>query len=147
MRTATALVELEKTTGGDRAAMELWFGRAMRAGGDNRGACWAKLDWLDPKWHGTPEEMLAFGQACAATKNWQAGITLLACDAHNRMSGMIEGPGRAEYLGSPEVWSEIKSIYDEYLKHYPSDAVARSKYASLCCVSEHFVEVAVHRVG
>jgi hypothetical protein len=39
--------------------MELWFDRAMKANGDSRRACWSKLDWLDPKWHGTPEEMLA----------------------------------------------------------------------------------------
>ena len=42
------------------------------------------MDWLDPKWHGSVEEMLAFGRACAATKNWQADITLVAVDAHGR---------------------------------------------------------------
>ena len=57
--------------------MELWFDRAMKADGDDRYACLTKLDWLDPKWHGTAEEMLAFGRACRDTKNWRTGITLL----------------------------------------------------------------------
>ena len=92
-RTALARLEIEKSIGGgDRQAMELWFDRAMKADGDGRAACWTKLDWLDPKWYGTPEEMLAFGKACRDTKNWWAGITLLDCDAHFRYCFMID-PG------------------------------------------------------
>ena len=112
--------------GGDREAMETWFERAMKADGNDQGACWSKLDWLDPKWYGgnSPEEMMAFGKACAATKNWHTGITLLAADAHLRYSGMLEQAAETPYMKSPDVWSEIQMVYDEYLKHYPKDNVA-----------------------
>ena len=46
--------------------------------------------------------------------------------------------GRADYLASPEVWSDITSVYDEYLKYHPKDHVARSKYASLAYDSRHY---------
>jgi hypothetical protein len=141
-RTAEHLLEIEKVIGGDRATMELWFDRTMKADGNRATACWTKLDWLDPKWHGTAEEMLAFGRACRAMKNWRAGITLLVVDAHFRYSNLL-GLGPAEwskYLGSPEVWSEIQSVYDEYLTHYPADDVARSKYAALGYLAAHYPE-------
>jgi hypothetical protein len=139
-RTADYLLNIDKSIGGDRATMELWFDRAMKADGDMVSSCRTKLDWLDPKWHGTPEEMLAFGKACRETKNWKAGITLLACDAHLRFVCLQEPEGRFKYLGSPKVWSEIKSVYDEYLKHYPNDDVVRGKYATLGYIAAHYPE-------
>ena len=110
---------------------------AMKADGDSRDACWSKLDWLDPKWRGTPEDMLAFGLRCRDTKNWWSGITLLCADAHTRYSNFL-GNRKADYLASPEVWSDITSVYDEYLKYHPRDHVARSKYASLAYDSRHY---------
>jgi hypothetical protein len=38
---------------------------------------------------------------------------------------MLAPAERSKYLGSHDVWSEIKSVYDEYLKHYPTDNEAR----------------------
>jgi hypothetical protein len=139
-RAANYLLDIEKSVGGDRATMELWFDRAMKADGDRYSACLTKLDWLDPKWHGSVEEMLAFGRACRATRNWRVGITLLAGDAHLRYASMLEPMERTKYLGSPEVWSEIKSVYDEYLKHHPNKDVVRSKYAALGYLGGHYRE-------
>jgi hypothetical protein len=139
-RTAGYLLDIDKAIGGDRAAMELWFDRAMKADGDTYSACFTKLDWLDPKWHGTAEEMLAFGRACRATKNWWAGITLLAADAHLRYGTRLDPAERSKYFGSPEVWSEIKSVYDEYLEHRPYNDVARSKYAVLGYLAAQYPE-------
>ena len=137
---ATDLMDIDKAIGGDRATMESWFDRAMRANGDNYNACQTKLDWLDPKWHGTAEEMLAFGRACRATGNWRAGITLLVGDAHQRHASSLGPAGRSRYLGRPDVWSEIRAVYDEYLAHHPHNNVARSKYAALAYLGGHYRE-------
>ncbi len=126
--------------------MELWFKRAMEADANDRDSCWSKLDWLDPKWYGTPEEMLAFGRQCRDTKNSRAGITLLVADAHWRIAGM-PGEDQNKYLASPEVWSDIQSVYDEYLKHHPENIVARSKYATFCYLSRHWREAEVQYVA
>jgi hypothetical protein len=137
-RTAEYLLEIEKAIGTDRAVMELWFDRAITANGDSRSACFTKLDWLDPKWHGTSAEMLAFGHACAETKNWRTGITLLAGDAHLRHYITLQPVDRFTYFSKPEIWSEVQSTYDDYLKHFPADNVARSKYAVLCYFAAHY---------
>jgi hypothetical protein len=144
---AEALLEIDKGIGGDRANMELWFERAMKANGDNRGACWSKLDWLDPKWYGSEEEMLAFGRACRDTKNWRTGITLLVGDAHLRIAGQRPGMGQVEYMALPEVWADIQPVYDEYLKHHPNDDIARSKFATLCYLGGHFREAEAQYVA
>jgi hypothetical protein len=140
---ADLMLAIEKSIGaGNRQVMETWFERAMRSDGNDHEACWQKLDWLDPKWFGsnTGDEMLAFGAACAATKNWRTGISLLAADAHLRYKGMLEPSKQSDYMSSPKVWSEIKSVYDEYLEHYPNDPVQRSKYAALCFAAKHYTE-------
>lgn len=130
--TARMLLDIEKSIGGDRKAMEIWFERAMKLDPDNRNACWAKLDWLDPKWHGSWEEMIDFGRACKATGNWRTGITLLAADAHYRFASLLRPADTAKYLSIPEVWADIAPPYDEYIKHHPEDSVALSKYGLLC---------------
>jgi hypothetical protein len=141
-RTAASLLDIDKTIGGDRPTMELWFDRAMKADPDKYWACWSKLDWLDPKWHGSPEEMLAFGRQCRNTKNWRAGITLLCADAHWRFACM-PGENKNKYLALPEVWADIQSVYDEYLKHHPENHTARSKFALFCYLSAHYREAEV----
>jgi hypothetical protein len=140
-KTAYYLMGIEKALGGgDRAAMELWFNRAMTADGDLFEACLEKLDWLDPHWHGTSQEMIAFGRACAATKNWRTGITLLIGDAHIRVYSMLPMGEKTKYMSKPEVWSDVKPVFDEYLKHFPNDAAARSRYAELAYQTGHFPE-------
>jgi hypothetical protein len=142
-RVAELMLEVEKAIGGgDRQAMETWFERAMMTDGNNQRACWTKLDWLDPKWYGGDsfDNLLAFGKACAATRNWHTGITLLAADAHLRYWKSLPQKEGLKYMRSPEVWKEIQSVYDEYLQHYPEDHVQRSKYAMLCYVGAHYAE-------
>jgi hypothetical protein len=131
-RTATLMLTVEKGIGGNREAMEKWFERAMKADGNNTDACMAKMDWLDPKWHGSREDLLAFGRSCRHTKNWRAGITLLAANAHLRVSKQLPPDQQREYFNSPEVRDEIEAVYEEYLKHYPNDHAQRSFYAAYC---------------
>ncbi len=132
------LLNIDKAIGGDRPTMELWFNRAMKANGDQDSSCFTKLDWLDPKWYGTPEEMVAFGRACRDTKNWYAGITLLVADAHNRFTNHMSPEDRKTYLSRADVWADIQSVFDEYLKHHPSNDVVRSKYASMGYMAGHY---------
>lgn len=137
---ATKMIEVDKSIGGDRKNMETWFERAMKLNPNHRSACWSKLDWLDPKWHGSSEEMIAFGRACFATGNWHNGITLLAGDAHYRLASRLAPEEKPKYLAAPEVWSEIGPAYDEYLKHEPDDVASKSKYAVLCYLADRYGE-------
>ena len=44
-------------------------------------------------------------------------------DAHTRYANFL-GNRKADYPASPQVWSDITSVYDEYLKYHPQDHVA-----------------------
>ena len=132
-RTANLMLVIAKGLNYSRAEMEKWFERAMIADGDNQEACKLKLDWLDPKWHGTQEDLLAFGRACRDTGNWHAGITVLIGHAHMIVySRLPSKTARQKYMSSPEVKNDIVSVYKEYLYNYPRDNVERSRYAVLC---------------
>jgi hypothetical protein len=131
VRSATSMLKIETAGKGDRASMETWFTRAMEADGDNLEACRTKIDWLDPKWHGSVDEMLEFGRACRDTKNWRAGLPLILPEAHHRAVMFQPGPVQFKYFSEPNVWNDIRSVYDEYLSHHPKDHLERSRYASL----------------
>ncbi len=142
-RVAQLRIEVEKAIGdGDRAKMETWFERAMEANPNDYHACWSKLDWLDPKWHGGDSfnEMMAFGRACKASGNWVSGITLIGVDAYNRYSSRLPFEESREYLSSPVVWGDIRTVYEQYLKYYPDRYDERSKYAYLCYAAGYYDE-------
>jgi hypothetical protein len=139
-RVATIMLTVEKGIGGNRDEMEKWFGRAMKADGNNKEACIAKMDWLDPKWNGTIEDMMAFGKACRDSKNWRAGITVLLVDAYTRALSHMPKDERQEYISSPEVRREIKAVFDDYLQHIPLDNRERSRYAAFCYMTNQHAE-------
>jgi hypothetical protein len=66
---ATVMMTVCMGKGLERSEMEKWFRRAMLADPQNYDACWTKVQYLLPKWHGTEEEALAFGRECAKTGN------------------------------------------------------------------------------
>jgi hypothetical protein len=137
---ATLMLMVEKGAGGDRAEMEKWFERAMKANPNNVEACELKMDWLDPKWHGSREEVLAFGRACRATHNWRVGITLLAADGHWRVAQRMDGQDQRKYYRTPAVSDEIKAVYEEFLEHYPDNDAKRSFYAAYCYMCGRYAE-------
>lgn len=131
---ANSMLTVVKGLTSRRDEMEKWFYRAMLADGDNQKACWAKLDWLDPKWYGTDEEMVAFGRACRDTKNVRSGITILLGDAHYRaMTRRDTKTGQLQYMRQDDVWNDIYSVYSEYFQLYPSDFRERTRFAVFAC--------------
>ncbi len=133
---------------GDRPTMERWFERAIELDPNDRIAFLSKLDWLDPKWHGDEDgkEMLAFGKECASTKNWITGIILLAPDSRLRRYAALPKEDRWAFMSQADNWAAIYPVYDEYLKHYPDDSVALTKFAYLAylcgrmTVADHFFQ-------
>jgi len=139
-RTALMMLRVEKGIGKDRADMEKWFERAIKPIGNQKGACEAKLEWLDPKWHGTRDEMLAFGRACRDTKNWRSGVTLVVVDAHYKAAQQLRVEDRKAYYRTPEVWNDIHTVFDEYLAHNVENHGQRSRYAAFCYLCGKFPE-------
>jgi phage FluMu protein Com len=116
------------------AAAKKWFDRAMSADPGSRAACEELLDFLDPKWGGSREKLVAFGRECKKSKAQRCGIPLLVAEAHAR-AFLFAPPGTMEaYLKSAPVWNEIAAVHDEHFAKLPDDVVAHASYGMYCSV-------------
>ena len=142
--TATLMLYVEKGDGGERADMEKWFDRAMKNNPTNATACFAKLDWLDPKWHGSEEEMLEFGKACRDSGTWREGITLVIASTYLRLASTMEAKEQDDFWKSKEVDEDIQKVFNECLKHEPDNIRAHMHYAIYLFKSGHQKESYEH---
>jgi hypothetical protein len=129
---ATEMLTVELGQGRDREVMETWFKRAMKANPDNIAACRAKMLYLEPKWHGSPEEMIAFAHECRDGQNWYAQLPFQLVEAHQTLSQYAKDPDA--YFHQPEVWEDLDSIYKPWLAAWPDNPFARSRYAYYACL-------------
>jgi hypothetical protein len=146
VRIANKMMTMELGQGQGRARMELWFRRAMKIDPNDFEACNAKLLYLDPKWHGSVQEMLNFGRECVLNTNWGGRIPLILVDAHNSIYNQyIDKSEKTNYWKQPEVWHEVKAAYDRFFILNPKDTDFYKFYASHAYDAEQwasFVEIA-----
>jgi hypothetical protein len=126
-----------------RDRMEQWFERAMRLNGDDYYACMAKLEYLEPRWHGSEAELLGFGRACLRTQNWEGRLPFILLESHRRLARYampLLPPASQEggYITRAYVWSDIQAIYEPYLAKYPGSFYDKSCYARLAAIGGHY---------
>lgn len=133
-RIAKRMMSVELGQGEGRDRMEVWFQRAMKLSPDDTSTAHSKLYYLEPKWHGSPEEMLAFGRECVTNAAWGGDVALTLVDAHRRLAGYVEQKEQqAEYWKQPTVWRDLKLAYDRHFKDQPTaDRQAFIRYAYRC---------------
>ncbi len=68
------LLTVARGLGLPREFVEDHFQKAVKLRPRFRLAYSAKMEYLRPRWHGSEEEMIAFGRQCAATGFWDEGI-------------------------------------------------------------------------
>jgi hypothetical protein len=124
---ATEMISVELGRAGDHAVMDTWFKRAMTADPDCYAACTAKLYFLEPKWHGSPDEMLAFGRECATGGTWGVRMPGVLIDAHIALAAYEAKPD--DYWLAPGVWDDVVRVYADRIRLYPDDSDARAYYA------------------
>ena len=114
--------------GGGRDRMELWFNRAMVLDPNDYEACSKKLYYLEPKWYGSVDDMLAFGRECVQNKQWGGDVPLILVDAHNFIAG-IDKSEQTNYWKEPEVWSDINAAYERFFEANPGTTGRYYQYA------------------
>ncbi len=125
---APMMLTIELAQGRGRERMESWFayGVAVDPGSDE--IYFAKLHYLEPRWHGSAEEMLSFGHEALQTKQWALRIPFVLVAAHFHLSHEYENP--ADYFGDNDAaCRDIRNVYDPYLQLFPDAAYERSGYA------------------
>jgi hypothetical protein len=116
--------------GGERDRMETWFNRGMQLDPNNYQICTSKLYYLEPKWYGSREDMLAFGRECVTNANWGGNVPLILADAHwNYCRGYIDKSVQDNYWKQPDVWPDIKAAYDRFFQLNPDEVGHHHNYA------------------
>ena len=120
------IVELGQGEGRDR--LELWFDRAMALNPNDYNACSAKLNYLQPKWYGSTEDMLQFGHECIQNKKWGGDVPLILLDAHNYI-GWINKSDQTNYWKQPDVWTDINAAFERFFEVNPNATGRYYQYA------------------
>ena len=136
-KAATFMLAVELGQSRGQAEMEKWFERAIQHD-PSVTVCRKKLEWLHPKWHGSTEEMLAFGRACRDSENWERGYPLIVVEAHQRIADMLPSDAaKSAYFRQLDVAADVVYVYAKSVERYPEDMPMRSRYAYYCYLCGH----------
>jgi hypothetical protein len=117
---AIRMLTVELGQGQGRQRMELWFKRATQANPDSLEAYNDKLYYLEPKWYGSPEDMLQFGRDCLKEGRFGTDVPLVLELAHTSLSHYTHGGWQRtadpDYFKQPGVWADLKAVHEGYLK-------------------------------
>jgi tetratricopeptide (TPR) repeat protein len=123
----TDMLSVCMAQGPDRAAMELWYKRAMQANPDNFAACFQKAQYLLPRWYGSQDEAIAFGKELVDQGDWAGCLPMVLYHIHRDVSGTQEEGQK--HFKDPKVWEDMNFIFSEYLQRFPDDKMQRVYFA------------------
>jgi len=109
--------------GVQREDIEKWFKRALAVNPDNYQACSIML------WQLPVEEKLEFGRQCLAGQNWRGQLPFMLVRAHEALANAADD--KNEYWQRPEVWKDVKQVFETSFQFAPESLEVRSNYALL----------------
>ena len=125
-----------------RSDMEAWFNAAVRANPDCLAAYEVKLWYLQPRWHGSSEEMVAFGGQCVMkvlqNPEIEPGIATIIAKAHDYVVQELRDQSENAhdsitlepwYWSRLGVWQTVQLGYSLILKRRPFSRLYKSEYA------------------
>lgn len=121
---ATLMLVVELGQGNGHDVMEMWFERAMKDRPDNFTACSRKAWYLQPRWYGSPQEVVEFGIECVRSENWRGKLPLILPIAIKDLADQQE-----DLYRNDEVWNLVAPVYEKFLEHYPDSISTRTTYA------------------
>jgi len=140
-RIAREMITVELGQGHGRPRMEQWFQRAMSLDTNYYDACYAKLNYLQPKWYGSTEDMLEFAGECVNSSKWGGHIPLILLDAHELISAPLNREARRNYFRRPEVWADLKQAFDKFFRLNPGATGWHHNYAWYAYVAEQWTDL------
>ena len=142
VRIPLAMLNVELGQGRGRQRMERWFSLAMSIDTNSYAACRAKLYYLEPKWHGSEADMLAFGRRCAESREWGGQVPLALAHAHDSLAKYVEKKKREDYWKQSHVWSDIRKAYNRFFELNPHAAPSfKQRYARHAYQCEQWEEL------
>jgi hypothetical protein len=112
-----------------REEFEPWFERSMAAYPNNLRACQIKRIFLSRVNPGGQDAM-GFARQCLAGANWSSRIPLIIVDLHTA-AARFDSP--EAYFANTDVWNDVQTAEEGYLKRYPKALYDRTNYAMVAC--------------
>jgi thiol-disulfide isomerase/thioredoxin len=122
------MMTVELGQGQGRERHDLWFKRAMAIDTNSYATCSDKLYYLEPKWHGSEADLLAFGRHCVESKEWGGSVPLILLDAHEKIQGYLDGDAKTNYWKQPDVWLDVQDAFDRFFELNPNATSWYYKY-------------------
>jgi hypothetical protein len=117
------LMSVELAQGKGRDRMERYFAAAIAADPGRYDSYENKILYLQPRWHGSTEDVLAFGKECLDGNLWRTNVPLILIDAMETLEETDP-----EIRDDPEAQALLKRMYTEYLAIYPNSVKYRGLY-------------------
>jgi hypothetical protein len=137
--TARWMIELCVCRSKPREEMELWFDRAMIADPGAYRACFTKLRFLEPKWGGSAEAMIAFGHQCLTNQAYKGRAVATLADAYQVLEGYLDDPRKlAQFYANPKIWKDIEATYAEVERRDPGATWYHNKFARSAWLGGHW---------
>lgn len=125
IRLPTLMLTIELGQGRGKYRMNNWFEKASAIDPYYYRAWSAKCYYLQPKWYGSAEECLQFGQESVRTGKWDQLIPLVFVENVATMARQTP-----EIYKNEKLWTAVESTYEEYLKRYPRSLCYRTNYVN-----------------
>ena len=108
----------------DRNTMEYYFKKAITADPHYYRAYLQKLIYLEPRWYGTPKDVLDYGEECIKTGDWEHKVPyIMALGIYDLTTTDLE-----KVFQNEQLWKITEYVYKEYLKRYPNSIQMRTEY-------------------
>lgn len=130
VRIPIEMIHTEMGQGKGRERMETWFRRGIELDPSNYDLCYAKIEYLRPRWYGTAKDIIDFGRECTFNTNYAGSVRLLLADAHLEVSREIQDDQeRGAYWRQKGVWPDVQATFEQFFKLYPQEVGYRHNYA------------------
>ena len=121
------LIQVAIGLGLERKEMERQFQNAVLADPTDHDAYFKKLNYLEPKWYGSEEEMFSFAREAVRKAPPNSMIPMVLIAAHVKMSAYLEQD--KSYFKNPNVWKEMKEAYQKTIKSFPEAMFIHNRFA------------------
>ncbi len=116
--------------------MRQWFDRAVMAQIDYQ-AAWKELRWgLRPRWYGSTDSMLAFGETALRTGRYDTYVPHMFLDTVSDLESELQLPPGEHVYGRADIWPNLQEMYEGYINRASEKQNNwRASYSSLAYIA------------
>ncbi|MDX2079266.1 MAG: hypothetical protein SFU53_00635 [Terrimicrobiaceae bacterium] len=133
VRLPLELMRVELGQGDGKFRLNQLYEDALRIDPSSYSARSQKMYYLQPRWYGSPDEVFAFGIACAKTGDYANRLPLILEEGIWLIADQEESVFKNE-----KVWALLQPIFEEYLQQFPNSIRTRTRYLQWAVYSGHW---------